>query len=140
MLEILQNIMSVLTGDSTLLALINQPNPATHIMAGPVDIVTETQAGLIMPQINVHVVSEVGRAIPTNTRDTLIQIDIWSRTSLLETVNIYERIITLLNYTSPTQGSAKIFWERLGGAIDQYESDRRIWHRSVTYNVWSQKP
>lgn len=135
MLEILTSIISVLTGDATLTAIV----PATSIMTGPVDIVTETNTGLIQPQINVHVVSEVSRSVPSTTRDTLIQIDIWSRTSMLEVVNIYERVITLLNYTSPVSGSAKIFWERLGGAVDQYESDRRVWHRAITYNVWSAK-
>ena len=135
MLEILQNIIAVFIGDTTLTAIV----PATNILVGPIDIVTETQAGLLMPQINIHVVSEVSRSVPSNTRDTLVQIDIWSRNNQLEIENIYERIITLLNYTSPTQGSAKIFWERLGGAHDQYESDRGIWHRAITYNVWSQK-
>lgn len=136
MLEILQSIISVLTGDATLTAIV----PSTNIMVGPVDIVTESQAGLIMPQINVHVVSEVSRSVPLNTRDTLIQIDIWSRTSQLELENIYERVVALLNYSSPSQGTAKIFWERLGGAVDQYEGDRGIWHRSVTYNIWAVKP
>lgn len=135
MLEILESIIAVLTGDSTLTAIV----PANNIMTGRVDIVTETQAGLLQPQINIHVASEVSRSVPLNTRDTLIQIDIWSRNSQLEVENIYERVITLLNYTSPTQGGAKIFWERLGGAVDQYESDRGIWHRAVTYNVWAQK-
>lgn len=135
MLEILQSLISVLTGDATLTALV----PATSIMTGPVDIVTESQAGLLQPQVNIHIVSEVSRSVPRTTRDTLVQIDVWSRTSMLEVVNIYERIITLMNYTSPISGSAKIFWERLGGAVDQYESDRRIWHRAVTYNVWSAK-
>jgi hypothetical protein len=135
MLEILQSIISVFTGDVNLTNLI----PASNILTGPVDIVTEGQSDLIMPQLNIHVISEVSRSVPLRTRDTLIQIDIWSRTSMLEIENIYERIIALLNYTSPTSGSTKIFWERLGGAVDQFEQDRRIWHRAVTYNVWSQK-
>ncbi len=135
MLEILQSVVSVLIGDTNLTNLV----PAANIMVGPVDIVTETQAGLLQPQVNIHVVSEVSRSVPLNTRDTLVQVDIWSRNSQLEVENIYERIIQLLNYTSPTSGSAKIFWERLGGAVDQYESDRRIWHKSVTYNIWAQK-
>jgi hypothetical protein len=136
MLEILQNMISVLTGDATLISLV----PATNILVGPVDIVTEAQLGLILPQVNLQTVSEVSRSVPSNTRDTDIQIDIWSRVSQLEIENIYERIITLLNYTSPVQGSAKIFWERLGGAVDQYEGDRRIWHRAMTYRVWAIKP
>lgn len=136
MLEILQNIIAVLKGDTTLTNIV----PAVNILVGPVDVVTETQNGLKMPQINLHVISEVSRSVPSNTRDTLVQLDIWDRNSQLELETIYERIITLLNYTSPTQGSAKIFWERLGGSVDQYESDRRIWHKAVTFNIWSIKP
>lgn len=136
MLEILENIISILTTDATLIAIV----PAANILTGPVDIVTETSTGLIMPQINVSVASEASRSVPLNTRDTLIQIDIWSINSMIEVENIYERIITLLNYTSPTQGSAKIFWNRLQGGVDQYESDRRVWHKASTFVVWSVKP
>lgn len=135
MLEILQNMVSVLKTDGTLTAIV----PADNIMVGPIDITVETQTGLIMPQINLHTVSEVSRSVPIQTRDTQIQIDIWSRTGQLEIENIYERVITLLNYQSPIQGTAKLFWERLGSAVDLYESDRRIWHRAITYVVWSHK-
>lgn len=135
MLELLQQIIATLQADATLLALV----PAANMSVGPVDIVTETQAGLREPSINVRTVSEVARSVPSYTRDSLIQIDIWSRNSMLETVNIYERVVTLLEYFSGNQSSAHIFWERLGGAVDQYESDRRIWHRAITFNAWSQK-
>jgi hypothetical protein len=135
MLEILQKIISVLTTDSTLNAIV----PATQIFVGPVDIVTEKQAELLLPQVNVHTVSEVSRTVPSNIRDTMVQIDIWSRNSQIEVENIYERIIVLLNYLSANQSTAHIFWERLGGAVDLYESDRRIFHKSMTMTVWSQK-
>lgn len=136
MLEILENIISVLTTDATLTALV----PASNILTGPVDIVTEANADLLMPQINVFVASEASRSVPMNTRDTIIQIDIWSINSQIEVENIYERIITLLNYTSPTQGSAKVFWNRLQSGVDTYESDRRVWHKASSFVVWSQKP
>ena len=136
MLEILTNLIATLKASGSLTAIV----PAANILVGPVDVVTETQAGLMLPQINIHVVSEVSRSVPSNTRDTSIQIDIWSRNSQLEIENIYEIIVPLLNYSSPVQGTAKVFWERLGGAVDQYESDRRIWHRATTFVFWSQKP
>jgi hypothetical protein len=136
MLEILQNIMAILIADATLTAII----PAANMFSGPVDVVGETQSGLLVPQLNVHIVSEVSRSVPSNTRDTVIQIDIWSRNSYIETVQVYERIIQLLNYQNPTVGTARIFWERLGSAVDQYESDRRIFHRSMSIQAWSQKP
>lgn len=135
MLEILQNFISILTGDATLTGIV----PATNIMTGPVDIVTETQSGLIQPQVNISVESEVSRSVPLNTRDTTIKLDIWSRNSQLETENIYERIITLLNYVSGDKSGAHFFWQRLGSAIDQFETDRRIWHKSISFAVWSIK-
>ena len=136
MLEILTNLIATLKASGSLTAIV----PAANILVGPVDVVTETQAGLMLPQINIHVVSEVSRSVPSNTRDTSIQIDIWSRNSQLEIENIYEIIVPLLNYSSPVQGTAKVFWERLGGAVDQFEQDRRIWHRACTFVFWSQKP
>lgn len=136
MLEILENIILILKSDATITSIV----PSTNILTGPVDIATEKQAGLFLPQINIHTVSEVSRTVPLNTRDTIIQIDIWSRNSILETIQVYERVIVLLNYISPTNGTSKVFWERLGGAIDQYESDRRIFHRSMSLQVWSIKP
>lgn len=135
MLEILQKIIAVLKADATLTAII----PVANISAGFIDIITEAQAQLRMPMVNIHTISEVSRSVPLNTRDTLVQIDIWSRTSFLETVNAYERIVQILNYLSADVSTAHIFWERLGGAVDQYESDRGIFHRAITYNVWSQK-
>lgn len=122
--------------DSTLTAIV----PATSILVGPVDITMEKQAGLLYPQINLHAVSEVQRSNPLNTRDTQIQLDIWSRNSQLELENIYEEVVTALGYLTVNQGTSHIFWSRLGGAIDDYEADRRIWHRACTFVFWSIKP
>ena len=132
MLELIQEIISILTTDATLNAIV----PATQIFTGPVDDATEKQAELLLPQINVHVISEAQRTVPKNTRDTMIQIDIWSRNNLLETITIYERILTLLQYQTADKSTSHIFWDRLGSAVDQYESDRRIFHRSMTLQCW----
>lgn len=135
MLEIFENFISILTADATLTAIV----PATSIMVGPVDVTMETQASLLYPQINLHLVSETQRTVPSFTRDTQVQIDIWSRNSMLEMETIYERVINDLSYQSGNEGQAHFFWQRLGGATDQYESDRRIWHRAITMSVWSVK-
>lgn len=135
MLEILEQFVSVLSNDPVLTAIV----PASNILVGPVDILTETQAGLKLPQINIHVVSEAQRSVPLSTRDSLIQIDIWDRNSQLEVVTIYERIIALLSYQTYDKSVAHVFWQRLGGATDLYESDRRIFHRAMTYTAWSIK-
>lgn len=136
MLEIIDYIISILIADATLIAIV----PATQIFTGPVDVATEKQVELLLPQINVHIVSETQRTVPSNTRDTMVQIDIWSRNNMKEVATIYERIITLLTYKTVDQGTAHIFWDRLGSAVDQYESDRRIFHRSMSFVVWTQKP
>jgi hypothetical protein len=135
MLEILENTIAILIGDATLTAIV----PANNILTGPVDIVTESQPNLTLPQINIFTISDVSRSVPLDTRDTMIQIDIWSKNSMLEVLTAYERIVYLLNYYSGNENTAHIFWQRLGGAVDQFESDRRIWHRAVTYTVWSIK-
>lgn len=132
MLEILEYFISVLTTDATLNAIV----PVANIFTGAVDVTTEQQNGLLLPQINVHIVSEASRTVPLNTRDTVVQIDIWDRNNYLETITISERILTLLNYKTIDKNTAHIFWERLGSTVDQYESDRRIWHRSLTFTVW----
>jgi hypothetical protein len=136
MLELIQYIVNALVTDSTLTAIV----PAKQIFTGPVDVATEKQADLLLPQINVHVISEATRTNPKNVRDTMVQIDIWSRNSVLETINIYEEILNVLNYVIADKSTAHIFWQRSGSAVDQYESDRRIFHRSMTLQCWIQKP
>jgi hypothetical protein len=126
-------IVNVLKADVTLTAIV----PSTQIFVGPVDVAVEQQTELLMPQINIFQVNEVSRSVP-KVRDTVFQLSIWSRNSQLEVETIYERVITLLNYLSADQGSNHIFWERLDGAVDQYESDRRIWHRALSIVAWVQ--
>lgn len=135
MLEIFQKIISTLTSDSTLTAIC----PVDHIFTGAADITQEKQADLLSPAIILSQVGESVRTVPLNVRDTQIQLDIWSRNSQLEVETIYERVLTLLNYLSGDQSGAHIFWQRLGGAIDLFETDRRVWHRSLTFMVWSMK-
>lgn len=136
MLEILQKIIAVLTANSTLTAIV----PAAQILTGPVDITMEKQAKILYPQINLHVITEVQRSNPLNTRDTQVQIDLWSRNSQLEIEQMYEALVEALKYLTTDQSTAHIFWSRLGGAIDDYEGSRRIWHRACTFVFWSMKP
>lgn len=136
MLEILEKIISILTTDAGVLSYI----PATNIYVGPVDVLVETQSELPYPQINIHVSSETQRSNPLNTRDTQIQLDIWSRNSQMEIEQIYEAMIEALKYQITNQDTAHIFWSRLNGATDFYEADRRIWHRAVIFTFWSMKP
>lgn len=135
MLEILQYIIATLTGDATLTAIV----ASTSIFTGPVDQTMETQASLIYPMITISIVGEVQRSNPLNTRDTRVQIDIWSRNSQLELENAYEAVIAALAYQTANESTAHIFWSRLGGAVDQYEADRRLWHRSCDFSFWSLK-
>jgi hypothetical protein len=136
MLEIFESFISILTGDSTLLQTVKVSN----ILTGPVDILQEQQSTLLAPAIILSQVSEVMRSVPLNTRDTMVQLDIYSRNSQLELETIYERVLLLLNYDSGNQNTAHIFWQKLSGAVDQFESDRRIWHRSCTFTCWAIKP
>lgn len=136
MLEIFQKLVSVLTADATLTTIV----PVNRFFTGPPDITQELQSETSPPIVVLFQVSEAVRTVPVNARDTVVQLDIWSRNSQLELENIYERILTLLNYLSADQSTAHIFWQVLRGAVDQFESDRRIWHRSCTFTIWSSKP
>ncbi len=135
MLEILEQIIQILLADTTLTNTV----PGTSIFAGPVDITMEKQANLLYPQINIRTVGEVQHTVPIKTRETQIQLDIWSRNNLKEIETIYERVLTLLSYKSADKATAHIFWQRLNGAVDDYESDRRVWHRACTFTVWAVK-
>ena len=127
-------IMNTLTGYSNLTTLV----PSTNMYTGSVDITVEKQSTLPYPQIVLQTISESIRTVPKNTRDSSYQIDIFSRNSQLEIENIYEEIINALNYQSGDESTSHLFWDRLGGTVDMYESDRRIWHRSITFMAWEQ--
>lgn len=132
MLQIFQEFITLLTGSSAVTTIVG-----TNIFTGPVDITMEKQAELLYPQILLSLVSESVHTVPLNTRDTSIQLDIFSRNSQLEVEQIYEAVLTALNYQSGDVNTAHIFWQRLGGAVDLFESDRRYWHRSLTFQVWA---
>lgn len=134
MREIFEATIATLKANSGVTTLVKPGN----ISAGPLDVVMEKQTDLRYPSIITTQVSEVSRSVP-QVRDTNLQVDIWSRTSQLELENIYEAVLSALNYQSGDQGTAHIFWQRLGGAVDVLETDRRTWHRSCTFVFWSIK-
>lgn len=132
MLQIFEKFIALLTASSAVTTIVGN-----NIFTGPVDITMEKQNSLLYPQILLSLVSESVHTVPLNTRDTMVQLDIYSRNSQLEVENIYEAVLTALNYQSGDQNTAHIFWQRLGGAIDLFESDRRYWRRSCTFQVWA---
>ena len=133
MLDIAKNIVSILTSDTTLNAIV----PVTSIFTGPTDIVKESQSSLGFPQINISCVSETIATVPRGARYSRFQLDIWSRNSELENQTIYERVLYLLNFVSGNKNSTHIFWERLNGASSSFESDVRVWHISHDFVIWS---
>jgi hypothetical protein len=144
MLEIFEYLIATLLADPTLVGYltVNLPNNQTsvNLFTGPVDMSMEVQASLLYPSVILSLVGESVRTVPQGARDTQIQLDIWSRNSQLEIETIYEQVLQDLNFMSANEGSAHIFWQRLGGAVDLFESDRRVWHRSCTFTVWAIKP
>lgn len=132
MLQIFQEFITKLTGASAVTDIVGK-----NIFTGPVDITMEKQSELLYPSIVLSLVSEVVATVPLNSRETTVQLDIFSRNSQLEVENIYEAVLTALNYQSGDVNTAHIFWQRLGGALDLFESDRRMWHRSCTFVVWA---
>lgn len=130
----MSKIVSVLKADSTLTAMV----PSNNIMVGPVDVLEENQTQLVMPQINLYLVSEMSNTVPLSTRETTFQLDIWSRISQLEVENIYEQVLSDLNYLTTDNNGTHIFWQRLNSAVDNYQTDRRIFHKSCTFMAWVQ--
>ena len=135
MLEIFEKLITILTTDSTLNAIV----PVSNIFVGPVDVLIESQKSLTYPAITMSLVSESFRSVPLSTRDTMIQIDLWSFVNQMQIEQMYEQVVTLLNYYSGDQNSEHTFWEKISSSADQFECDRRLWHRSITLTVWSLK-
>lgn len=132
MLQIFEKFIALLKASSAVTTIVGN-----NIYVGPVDVTMEKQNTLLYPQILLSMVSEAVRTVPQNTRDTTIQLDIFSRNSQMEVETLYEAVLTALNYYQGDQDTAHVFWQRLGGAIDLFESDRRYWHRSLTFQVWA---
>lgn len=133
MLNICNKIVSTLISDPTLTAIV----PTTSISVGPLDVVVQSQASILMPQINIHPISETVRTVPLNTKDTRVQMDIWSRNNEMEAQTIYERVIVLLDFQMYDQGGSHIYWQRLGGLSSTYDTEVRLWHYSADFVFWS---
>jgi hypothetical protein len=141
MLNINQNLVNQLKNDSTLATLMGVTVPNLRIFSGAVDIVKQLQNELGFPMIEMHTISESVRTVPLNTKDTMVQLDIWSRVSELQVQQIYERVMTLLNFqqtiTTGNVNGTTIEWQRSDGAVEEYSSDIRLWKVSLTLKVWS---
>ena len=115
--------------------------PNLSIFSGSIDIVKQLQKELGFPLIEIHTISEGVRTVPLNTKDTMVQLDIWSRVSELQVQQIYERVLQLLNFQSTiTTGNINgttIEWQRSDGAVEEYASDIRVWKISITLKLWS---
>ena len=134
MLDVSEYIVATLKADVTVTAIV----PAKNIYAGPLDVIIEKERQLVMPQINIELVSESVRSVPA-VRDIMMQINVWSKNNQMEVEQIYEAVMNALNYQIANNNASHIYWERSSGAVDQYESDRRVYHRSVTFTVWAQQ-
>ncbi len=134
MIGTFQTITNILKNDSTLTATL----PSNQIFVGPIDIVVEKQADLLMPQANIFLVSESIRTVPAQISDTVIQLDLWSRNNQMEIDIMYERILYLLNYLTTDFSNGHIYWSVLNGAADQFETFGRLWHRSSRFTIWQQ--
>jgi hypothetical protein len=131
MLTLLQNITDTVLADPTMQGFI-----ANRVYPDGVDIDPETT---LFPLLTIHSISEVTLTNPKYERDCLIQISIWSRLSHLETEQIAERLLDLFNYQQFNTGYGTTIqrWQREDAGVDLYESDRRIWHKAITFRIWA---
>ena len=130
MLNVLEYIVSVLKNDSQIQGYVGD-----RIFPTGVDITPEKS---LFPIITFHTVTETTRSAPKGARDSVYQIDVFSILSQFEIENIAERILTLLNFTKFNTGYGTIVlrWQRQDAGVDMYESDRRIWHKSLRLRSW----
>jgi hypothetical protein len=131
MTNLIANIINTLKADGTIHGYV-----ADRIYPRGVDIFPETT---LFPLITIYTVSEVTRSNPRGERETLIQIDIWSRKNQLEIESIAERALAVLNFQQfhTGVGTTILRWQREDAGVDAFESDRRIWHRAITYRAWA---
>ena len=137
MLAPLQFIVSTLTGNATLAGLMNTSIPNKAIYTGDVDVVREQQTTFQYPLLVIHTIADSFERLPLNARETVLQIDIYSRNDELEAVNIYEEIGNILVYENSVQGGTKIWWQRVTDGHDQSEEGMRIFHIPITLKIWS---
>jgi len=131
MLTLLQNITDTILADTTMQGFISN-----RVYPEGIDIAPETT---LFPLLTIHSISEVTLTNPPNERECLIQISIWSRLSHLETEQIAEQLLTLFNYQqfNTGYGTTILRWQREDMGNDQFEADRRIWHKSITIRCWA---
>ncbi len=141
MLQLVENIINTLLADSTIKQYVNN-----RIYPNGVDIYPEAIAppegqtpSAQFPMIAIHTVSEITRTVPLGHRETVIQVSIFSRLSQLEVEEIAEQILSLLNFQNfyNGYGNTILFWQRQDSGIDLFESDRRIWHKALSFRAWA---
>jgi hypothetical protein len=130
MIVILQNTINTLLNDTVINAFVGD-----RIYPEGVDIFPETT---LFPLITVNMVGEAILTNPKYEKSVQIQVNIWSRLSELEKEQITERVQQLLDYQQFNQGvnSAILRWQRQDAGVDLFESDRRIWHKALTFRCW----
>jgi len=123
-------IVDKLLADPTLQGFIGN-----RVFPQGVDITPEVQ----FPLITFFMVGETTATNPKGVKENHFTIDIWSNSSHLETVKISDRVVEVLNFKQFNSGyEGKILrWSREDSGSDLFESDRRIWHRSLRFIFWA---
>jgi hypothetical protein len=137
MIDILSQTISTLVNDATLATLMSTTVPNKNIHSGRVDIIKEQQNTLGFPTIVLLPISENFSTVPLNAKQSTIQIDIWGRNSELEVLNIYERLMTLLNYKTGDNKGTHTFWQRSNSFTESLESGENLWRISSDIVLWS---
>ena len=137
MINTAQNIIISLTQDSTLAGLMNTTVPNNSVYTGDVYVVREKQNTFQYPLLTMSPVSEEFEVMPLNGRQATYQLDIFSRNSEIEAIQIYEQVVFNLSFINTSQDSTKIWWTRPVSATNISESEMRIFHIRVDIHVWS---
>jgi hypothetical protein len=129
MLAVYENVINTIKNDSIIQSFVSD-----RVYPEGVDINPE-----VLPMVTVHHISEIVHTVPRNDRMIQMQVSIWSKLSELEVEQIAERVEDLLNFQTfdTGYGSAIQRWQRMDTGADLFESDRRIWHKALTFRIWA---
>lgn len=137
MLNISAETYSLLSQDTILATLMGTKVPNLNVFVGRVDTVREQANTIGLPMLVIKTVSETFRTVPRNCKDNRLQIDIWSQNSELQAMQIYERLATILNFQTLDNGGTHIFWQRVDGTTESFETEANLWHFSCDLILWS---
>jgi hypothetical protein len=134
MLNVKEWIVTKITHDATLSALLAGPNGLINVFPMDIDIQPEQFPCITYADISMTVLS-----VPRGMHIGTIQLDIYSKQNAKEAEDIYTRLGEIFNFkdsfTETFNGT--LWWFREERVTDLHQPNRRLWHKSIDFKVWA---